>query len=1338
MTIPISHLWFGTDLTKMSGDGTAVVTGGEDFSSLLSALTVSHGNVESETTEISVSIETNTGEFVMSGIVSDSDATTMKRPLSFIDDTGQVRERIVVAEHTSSETVESDSGGIRASIVLTNDDGTKTTIPVLLDVTQKRIPGTDDDDPENTVPVLTIIIPDGTVIDNDAEPLAAGLTVTTDVPEPDVTDGSMINGDTDVPSTVDTPSDTAKGTEAAPDSMQFVPDSSLTDDKAAATVSEAEVSNYGRAAGDVETNTGDFIPETDKTPVDTNRIAFIPVTNDENGVSMQSLLFGISNDSEQGVRAPAVRLFVGPVETSAETQPSNAETGRTTAGENTDLQIVVEVSTASTAKGVRYIGASESSEENSFIQAYDNETRRVTIVFDGGSSGSPDTVADTDNPVYRLLQSLATEKGDIEAVFTIASKAPATSDTAALSGGAAAQIDAIEAGETSASTDIRPSETGDTTAGTDRITFAVPEGDATVLSSDTTAMSSDTDVTIEPVVTSTASVLRDGDGAAKTAASNPKTETTGMTSAPATQTEIISDSTSDGTINSAGTDEHHVTNNTDGLSENRTPQPHVNTVSPPAVKGVPTTGITEPVPGTSAVEIQMTDTQAHDVEGIDTQGQAADRSFIVVNKASAQVTASTDGSGNTVTTDTPLPSVSVDRAAGPAEGQTAIVPESRETMTAQGDTRPESATFASSDSQPVKSVRVSHNEYTAVTESSPAVSKSVSASPQPSTGEEAVPQESVTNEGVTVRDNKILYEADGVSDTAETAVRSERTGIAKNSYVPKDTNDIPENTVMKDGFTHIVETVEETADDSSRAITDEAPRESVRIASNDPDMTMERLAADGRVIRRPIDVAYTTTSSPLGETADADSDFQPMERYTVIRNTAMPNETATATDTGAGESAAVRGSTIVSVSGGDDGVFGDTADDMIEANRTVSWGRGSADNFSQGDDTIITPATDAPADDTAAETSVTTSMATTDTTIETEQGTRSASGDTVSASNGQAKTAAGITDLPSTVDDADTMPQNQPVETTDVAADTGDVRNTVDNRDNDTGSQSKDAKHIVTATDAAGVSPEKIVRPHERSVDRIQPLVKDTAEATDTTGEGYGQTGSINSGLTDMTGGENTFSPNGGETGSGSRSGLSSGTGLSDREIFEAVSEDYHRTNDISIAGGQETEHIDRPVFRPAETVQTVDIPEEYGDSIIGTVVTQAELMLENGTSSAVITLEPPSLGRIKLEIVTERSKVTGKITVDNQDVKQIVENRISELKNSLSQNGLKVESFDVQLGHNDGTDSWARREDFERERMQTGATPTTGGIKGDPKTLSVTTNAGRGTVHDGVLDLWV
>ncbi len=156
----------------------------------------------------------------------------------------------------------------------------------------------------------------------------------------------------------------------------------------------------------------------------------------------------------------------------------------------------------------------------------------------------------------------------------------------------------------------------------------------------------------------------------------------------------------------------------------------------------------------------------------------------------------------------------------------------------------------------------------------------------------------------------------------------------------------------------------------------------------------------------------------------------------------------------------------------------------------------------------------------------------------------------------------------------------------------------------------------------------------------------------------------------------------------------------------------------------------------PKATLRHSESP-EFETGILNSVVRQARFMLQSGQSSAAITLDPPSLGKMRLEIVTENSKVTGKIMVESREVQDIIRNNMAELRQSLTQGGLQVESFDVQVGHNGGTDSWARREDMEslaeslRQGMKNAAgtsdVPISGGIRG-----------GRVITGPGYIDMWV
>lgn len=148
---------------------------------------------------------------------------------------------------------------------------------------------------------------------------------------------------------------------------------------------------------------------------------------------------------------------------------------------------------------------------------------------------------------------------------------------------------------------------------------------------------------------------------------------------------------------------------------------------------------------------------------------------------------------------------------------------------------------------------------------------------------------------------------------------------------------------------------------------------------------------------------------------------------------------------------------------------------------------------------------------------------------------------------------------------------------------------------------------------------------------------------------------------------------------------------------------------------------------------------DDISNRTVDTIVRNAVLMSKNGQSSAVIRLEPPSLGKVKLEIVTERSKVTGKITVETQEAKQIIENRMSELRQNLSQNGLTVESFDVQVGHNGSGDALAQRETFEQLRMISNMSRSSGLKVTNTETVAGTAGTPvRNIRHNGALDVWI
>jgi len=143
---------------------------------------------------------------------------------------------------------------------------------------------------------------------------------------------------------------------------------------------------------------------------------------------------------------------------------------------------------------------------------------------------------------------------------------------------------------------------------------------------------------------------------------------------------------------------------------------------------------------------------------------------------------------------------------------------------------------------------------------------------------------------------------------------------------------------------------------------------------------------------------------------------------------------------------------------------------------------------------------------------------------------------------------------------------------------------------------------------------------------------------------------------------------------------------------------------------------------------------------ILKSIVRQARFMNQRGHSSAVIKLEPPNLGRLQLDIITNHSRITGRIVVESQEIKELIQNNISQLCESLAQNGLKVDSFDVQVGHNDGGNNWARMEVFKnfadtKRRATFFANNST--VTAEEQTIVSKTGSNK-SMYSEIFDVWI
>ncbi len=84
-------------------------------------------------------------------------------------------------------------------------------------------------------------------------------------------------------------------------------------------------------------------------------------------------------------------------------------------------------------------------------------------------------------------------------------------------------------------------------------------------------------------------------------------------------------------------------------------------------------------------------------------------------------------------------------------------------------------------------------------------------------------------------------------------------------------------------------------------------------------------------------------------------------------------------------------------------------------------------------------------------------------------------------------------------------------------------------------------------------------------------------------------------------------------------------------------------------------------------------------------IVNRASVRQQGSQSEIRIRLEPPSLGTVRMNISTQGETVRTVIVAENPTVKQVIENNLAQLRDSMQGQGLKVESFTVLVGGNPG-----------------------------------------------------
>ncbi|GJL78760.1 MAG: hypothetical protein NPINA01_17490 [Nitrospinaceae bacterium] len=88
---------------------------------------------------------------------------------------------------------------------------------------------------------------------------------------------------------------------------------------------------------------------------------------------------------------------------------------------------------------------------------------------------------------------------------------------------------------------------------------------------------------------------------------------------------------------------------------------------------------------------------------------------------------------------------------------------------------------------------------------------------------------------------------------------------------------------------------------------------------------------------------------------------------------------------------------------------------------------------------------------------------------------------------------------------------------------------------------------------------------------------------------------------------------------------------------------------------------------------------------VLHQIINKFSLRTHGSQSEIKIKLDPPSLGTVRMNVSTSGDAVRTVVIAESHAVKQIIENNLTQLRDSMSGQGLKVDSFTVLVGGNEG-----------------------------------------------------
>lgn len=98
------------------------------------------------------------------------------------------------------------------------------------------------------------------------------------------------------------------------------------------------------------------------------------------------------------------------------------------------------------------------------------------------------------------------------------------------------------------------------------------------------------------------------------------------------------------------------------------------------------------------------------------------------------------------------------------------------------------------------------------------------------------------------------------------------------------------------------------------------------------------------------------------------------------------------------------------------------------------------------------------------------------------------------------------------------------------------------------------------------------------------------------------------------------------------------------------------------------------------QEISETDAPPVRGEDVINQIVEQVRVQMNQDTTSLEMQLYPEHLGKIQIHVVSKDGIMTARIVAETEAAKQAIENGLTNLKESMQEQNLKVDAIEVMV----------------------------------------------------------